>query len=41
MKTDALPSEDIGNAQYYLDKYMPRYFQGKNLSVSAAFSFGF
>ena len=41
IKTDALPSEDIGNAQYYLDKYMPLYFQGKNLSVSAAFSFGF
>jgi hypothetical protein len=41
IKPDALPSEDIGNAQYYLDKYMPRYFQGKNLSVSAAFSFGF
>ena len=41
IKTDALPSEDIGNAQYYLDKHMPRYFQGKNLSVSAAFSFGF
>ena len=41
IKTDALPSEDIGNAQYYLDKYLPRYFQGKNLSVSAAFSFGF
>ena len=41
IKTDALPSEDIGNAQYYLDKYMPRYFQGKNLSISAAFSFGF
>lgn len=41
IKTDALPSEDIGHAQYYLDKYMPRYFQGKNLSVSAAFSFGF
>lgn len=41
IKTDALPSEDIGSAQYYLDKYMPRYFQGKNLSVSAAFSFGF
>ena len=41
IKTDALPSEDIGDAQYYLDKYMPRYFQGKNLSVSAAFSFGF
>ena len=41
IKNDALPSEDIGNAQHYLDKYMPRYFQGKNLSVSAAFSFGF
>ena len=41
MKTDASASEDIGNAQYYLDKYMPRYFQGKNFSVSAAFSFGF
>ena len=40
-KTDAIKSEDIGDAKYYLDKYMPRYFQGKNLSVSAAFSFGF
>ncbi len=40
-KTDALPSEDIGNAQYYLDKYMPLYYQGKNFTVSAAFSFGF
>ena len=41
IKTDAIPSEDIGDAQYYLDKYMPLYFQGNNLSVSAAFSFGF
>lgn len=41
LKTDALPSEDIGNAQYYLDKYMPLYYQGKNFTVSAAFSFGF
>lgn len=41
LKTDALPSEDIGTAQYYLDKYMPRYYQGKNFTVSAAFSFGF
>ena len=41
LKTDALPSEDIGPAQYYLDKYMPRYYQGKNFTVSAAFSFGF
>ena len=40
-KTDAIPSEDIGNAQYYLDKYMPLYYQGKNFTVSAGFSFGF
>ena len=38
---NAIPSEDIGNAQYYLNKYMPLYQQGKNLSVSGAFSFGF
>ena len=36
-----IASEDVGDAQYYLDKYMPRYLQGKNLTVSAAFSFGF
>lgn len=41
LNTNALPSEDIGDAQYYLDKYMPRYFQGKNFTISAAFSFGF
>jgi hypothetical protein len=40
-KTDAIPSEDIGDAAYYLDKFMPRYLQGKNFSISAAFSFGF
>ena len=40
-KTNAIQSEDIGDAQYYLDKYMPLYYQGKNLTVSAAFSFGF
>ena len=38
---NAIASEDIGNAQHYLDKYMPLYQQGKNFSVSAAFSFGF
>ncbi len=38
---NAIVSEDIGNAQHYLDKYMPLYQQGKNFSVSAAFSFGF
>lgn len=41
IKEEYLPSEDIGNAQYYLDKYMPLYYQGKNFTVSAAFSFGF
>ena len=41
LNTNALPSEDIGDAQYYLDKYMPRYYQGKNFTISAAFSFGF
>lgn len=40
-KPNAIKSEDIGDAQYYLDKYMPLYYQGKNLTVSAAFSFGF
>lgn len=38
---DALPSEDIGSAQYYLDKFMPLYYQGKNFTLSASFSFGF
>ncbi len=41
LNKNAIPSEDIGNAQYYLDKYMPLYYQGKNLTVSAGFSFGF
>ena len=41
VKTDAIPSEDIGNAQYYLDKYLPRFYQGKNFTGSVGFSFGF
>lgn len=40
-KENALASEDIGNAQYYLDRFCPLYYQGKNLTVQAAFSFGF
>jgi hypothetical protein len=40
-KENALPSEDLGNAQYYLNRFCPLYYQGKNFSVSAAFSFGF
>jgi hypothetical protein len=41
LNENAIPSEDIGTAQYYLDKYMPLYQQGKNITVSAGFSFGF
>ena len=41
LKENALPSEDIGNAQHYLDKFCPLYYQGKNLYVQGAFSFGF
>ena len=41
LNPNAIPSEDIGDAQYYLNKYMPLYQQGKNLMASAAFSFGF
>ena len=40
-KENALASEDVGNAQYYLDRFCPLYYQGKNLTVQAAFSFGF
>jgi hypothetical protein len=38
---NAIASEDVGTAQYYLDKYMPLYQQGKNFTISAGFSFGF
>jgi hypothetical protein len=41
LKTDAIPSEDIGNAQYYLDKFAPRLYQGENFTASIGFSFGF
>lgn len=41
LKTNAIASEDIGNAQYYLNKFMPLYYQAKNISASVAFSFGF
>ena len=41
LNENAIPSEDIGTAQYYLDKYMPLYQQGTNITVSAGFSFGF
>lgn len=41
IKTNAVPSELLGSAQYYLDRFCPLYYQGKNLTISAAFSFGF
>lgn len=41
IKTNTLPSELLGSAQYYLDRFCPLYYQGKNLTISAAFSFGF
>ena len=40
-KTDALPSEDIGDAQYYLNKFVPRFYQGSNFNANIGFSFGF
>lgn len=40
-KQNALASEDLGTAQYYLDRFCPQYYQGKNFTISAAFSFGF
>ena len=40
-KENALESESLGTAQYYLDRFCPQYYQGKNLTISAAFSFGF
>jgi hypothetical protein len=40
VKTDAIASEDVGDAQYYLDKYAPRFYQGKNFTGAIGFSFG-
>lgn len=40
----SIPSEDAGEnctAQYYLNKFTPVYYQGKNFTASIAFSFGF
>lgn len=41
LKSDPLPSEHIGTAQQYLDAFCPLYYQGKNLTISGSFSFGF
>ena len=37
----AIPSEDVGDAQHYLDTFCPSFYQGKNFTTSVAFSFGF
>jgi len=41
IKTDALSSEDVGNAQHYLNRFCPLFYQGKNFTTSVAFSFSF
>ena len=41
LNENAIGSEDIGDAQYYLDKFAPRFYQGKNITGSVGFSFGF
>ena len=41
IKTDALSSEDLGNAQHYLNRFCPLFYQGKNFTTSVAFSFSF
>ena len=38
---NAIGSEDTGDAQYYLNKYLPRFYHGKNITASVGFSFGF
>lgn len=37
----AIISEDTGTSSYYLNKFCPLYFQGRNFTTSIAFSFGF
>jgi len=52
INSSAIPSEDLGgidptspaqqtNSAYYLNKFCPFYFQGRNFTTSIAFSFGF
>lgn len=38
---DAIISEDTGTSSYYLNKFCPLYFQGRNFTTSISFSFGF
>lgn len=41
LKADPLPSEYIATGEEYLNVFCPLYYQGKNLTVSGSFSFGF
>lgn len=41
LKADPLPSEYIATGEAYLNAFCPLYYQGKNLTVSGSFSFGF
>ncbi len=41
IKSDAIASEDIGDATHYLNRFCPLYLQGRNFITSVAFSFGF
>jgi hypothetical protein len=41
LKVDPLPSEYIATGEEYLNAFCPLYYQGKNLTVSGSFSFGF
>ena len=39
--TSSVTSEITGTAQDYLNRYAPLFWQGKNLTAMAGFSFGF
>lgn len=41
IKSDAIASEDTGDATHYLNRFCPLYLQGRNFITSVAFSFGF
>lgn len=38
---DGTTAEQYGDAGYYLDKFCPEFYQGKNFSANIGFSFGF
>ena len=39
--TGTIPCEDTGDAQHYLDRFCPLFYQGKNVTAMVGFSFGF